>query len=121
MKVGDLKAYIPEIMRIMRALMLILLVFEYPIAVGKGRYNRGLAIFVNVILLYITIFSGDGYIKANLCIYACMVALCIQLVMKLWALALEKVDFIKNSERFTRYINIKVRYIILVVVVFVHQ
>ncbi|MEE1517602.1 MAG: phospholipase D-like domain-containing protein [Lachnospiraceae bacterium] len=130
MKAEDLKKHIPEIMRVMRILILLLLVFEYPIAgkclvllvfveiaVGKGRYNEGLAIFINVALIYLTVFAGGSYIKVNLFVFVCMIALCIQLVMKLWAMALEKVDFIRNSERFTRDIHIKVRYIVLVMVV----
>ena len=40
MKFKDLKAYVPEIMRVLRALMLILFVFEYPICMAGGQYGN---------------------------------------------------------------------------------
>ncbi len=132
MDMKELKAYMPEITRVFRILVLLVFAFDYPIvgkymlllvgvelAVGRGRYSKPIATILDIILVYLTLWRGTGYFKVNVFMYFCMILLVMQLVLKLGGIALEKFELLKESEKFTGYIEVKVRYIVLAIVIFI--
>ena len=122
--------YAPEIMRVVRLVLLVFMTIDYPMAgeclmlaivtellIGKGRYDRGLGTFLNIVFINLNWIPFTGYTTFNLAMGVCMVVYFIQIFMKLGSLALQKVDFLRKNEKITGEIVIKVRYIILVIAV----
>lgn len=123
------KKYAPEIMRVVRLVLLAFLTIDYPMAgkclvlaiitevlVGKGRYDRGLGTFLNIVYINVSWIPIKGYAIFNLTMGVCMVVYFIQIFIILGSLALKKVDFLRENEKITGNIVIKIRYIVLAVV-----
>ena len=124
------KKYAPEIMRVVRLVLLIFMTIDYPTAgeclvlaivtellVWKGRYDRGLGTFLNIVYINLSWIPLKGYTIFNLAMGVCMVVYFIQIFIILGSLALKKVDFLRENEKITGNIVIKIRYIVLAVVV----
>lgn len=131
-KINELTPHMPEIMRVVRAMLLIFLTFDYPMAgkclvvvlfvevlVWKKRYDREFAIFLNVVLLGLSFVPDGSYFLVNCLLHVCLFVYFLQLFIRLGSLALQHVDFLRENEKISGEINIKIRYLVLATVIFV--
>jgi len=84
-KIKELTPHIPEIMRVVRAMLLMFLAFEYPMAgkclvvvlvvellVWKKRYDREFAIFLNVVIVGLNFVPDGSYFLVNCLLHICL-------------------------------------------------
>ena len=130
MKFKEWLTYIPEIMRVLRMMMVLFLTFDYPFAgkclilmicceaaVGRMEYNKVRAGIMDVILIILSLSGEMSYFKANILIMVVVVLVCIELVIRVAARLSERIDALKQLKEKIN-IKIKKRYIVLGVVAF---